>query len=52
MFVERLATSSALIVILVGWHASAVSVPPGDAILAKLACPLNDVIFYVYMWNN
>jgi len=28
----------------VGWHASAVSLPPGDIIVAQLACPLNDVI--------
>jgi hypothetical protein len=27
------------------WHARAVSFPPGDVILAQLACPLNDVIF-------
>ncbi len=40
-----------LLVTLVGWHASDVSLPPGDDILAQLACPLNDVIF-VYNWNN
>jgi hypothetical protein len=27
------------------WHVSAVSLPPGDVILAQLSCPLNDVIF-------
>jgi hypothetical protein len=31
--------------ILVGWHTSSVSLPPGDVILAQLACPQNDVIF-------
>jgi hypothetical protein len=36
---------------LVGWHARAVSLPPGDAILAQLACHLNDNIF-VYFLNN
>ncbi len=29
---------------LFGWHASAASLPLGDIILAKLACPLNDII--------
>jgi hypothetical protein len=32
---------------LVGWHASTVSLPLGDAIFAQLAWPLNDVIFYL-----
>jgi hypothetical protein len=30
---------------LVGWHARAVNLPPGDVIFAQLACPLNAVIF-------
>jgi hypothetical protein len=30
---------------LVGWHAGAVSLSPGDIILAHLACPMNDIIF-------
>jgi len=38
----------ALFTFLVGWHASAVSLPPRDAILAQLACPLSDVIFCLY----
>ncbi len=42
MFVERLVSYSALFTFLVRWHASAVSSPPGDVILAQLACPLND----------
>jgi hypothetical protein len=33
---------------MVGWHASAVSLPPGDAIFAQLLCPLNDVIFCLH----
>jgi hypothetical protein len=44
MFVERQVSSSALFTLLVGWHASAVSLPPSDAFLAELACPLNEVI--------
>jgi hypothetical protein len=36
-------------VYLVGWHASAVSLPPGDIILAQLACPLNDVIISLHL---
>ncbi len=35
MFVERHASYSALFTFLVGWHASAVSFPPGDVILAR-----------------
>jgi len=34
---------------LVRWHASAVSLPPGDIILAQLAWPLNAVIFYSHL---
>jgi len=45
-FVERLAPQ--LCLLLVGCHASAVSFPPGDVILAQLACPLNDIIFYLH----
>jgi len=29
------------------WHASAVSLHPSDVILAQLACPLSDVMFYL-----
>ncbi len=36
---------------LVGWHPSAVSLPPGDIILAQLACPLNDIIFCLH-WDE
>jgi hypothetical protein len=36
---------------LLGWHASAVILPPGDAILAQPACPLKDVMF-IYIWCN
>jgi hypothetical protein len=42
---------SALFTFLVGWHASEVSLAPGDVILAQLACPLNEVIF-VYIRHN
>ncbi len=45
MFVERSVNSSALFTFLVGWHASAVSLPPGDVIFAQLVCPLDDIIF-------
>jgi hypothetical protein len=44
MFVERKACYSALLTYLVGWNASAVSFPLSDVILAKLACPLSDVM--------
>jgi len=30
---------------LVGWHASAVSLPPGDVIFVQLASSPNDIIF-------
>jgi hypothetical protein len=43
MFVERVVSYSALFTFLVGWHASAVCLPPGFVILAQLACPMNDV---------
>jgi hypothetical protein len=33
---------------LVGWHASAVSLPPSDVISAQLACPLGDVMFRLH----
>jgi len=45
MFVERKVHYSALFTNLVGWHASAVSFPLSDVILAQLACPLSDVMF-------
>jgi hypothetical protein len=50
MFVERLVSYSALFTILVGWHASTADLPSSDVIFARLACPLNDVIFvYIRM---
>jgi hypothetical protein len=45
MFVERKVRYSALFTNLVGWHASAVSFPLIDVILAQLAWPLGDVMF-------
>jgi hypothetical protein len=48
MFVERLANSSDLFTLLVRWHASAVSLPPSDAMLAELTCPLNDATFCIH----
>jgi hypothetical protein len=47
MFIERLVSYSALFTSLVGWHASAASLPQDDIIFAQLACPLNDVIFLI-----
>jgi hypothetical protein len=38
VFVERKVCYSALSTFLVGWYAGAVSLPPGDVILAQLAC--------------
>jgi len=48
MFVERKVRYSALSTILVRWHASAVSFPLSDVILAQLACPLYDVMFCLH----
>ena len=48
MLVEGLVGCSALFTLLVSWHASAVSLPPSDVILAELACPLNDVILCLH----
>jgi len=38
-----------LFTFLVGWHASAVSLHPVDAVLAQLACPLNDINFCLHL---
>ncbi len=35
---REIVSSSALLTLLVGWHTSAVSLPPSDVILAELAC--------------
>jgi len=35
MLVEKEISSSALLTLLVGWHASALSLPPGDVIFAS-----------------
>jgi hypothetical protein len=48
MFAERWIVYSALFTYIVGRHASAVSLPPSDIILAKLACPLSDITFYLH----
>jgi hypothetical protein len=48
MFVERKVRYSALFTSLVGWHASAVSFPLSVVILAKLACPLSDIMFCLH----
>jgi hypothetical protein len=48
MFVERKVLYSALFTNLVGWHASAVSFPQSDVILAQLACSLSDIMFYLH----
>ncbi len=45
MFVEKQVGYSAVFIFLVGWHTHAVSLAPGDIILAQLAWPLNEVIF-------
>jgi hypothetical protein len=45
MFVERKVNYLALFTNLVGWHVSTVSFPLSDVILAKLACPLSDIMF-------
>ncbi len=48
MFVERKVHYSALFTNLVGWHASTVSFPLSEIILAQLACPLSDVMFSLH----
>jgi hypothetical protein len=48
MFVERKVRYSALFTKLVGWHASAVSFPLSDVILAHLACSLSGVMFCLH----
>ncbi len=48
MFAERKVCYSALFTNLVGWHASAVTFPLSDIILAQLACPLSDIMFCLH----
>jgi hypothetical protein len=48
MFVERKVCYSALFTNLVRCHAGAVSFPLSDVILAQLACPLCDIMFYLH----
>jgi hypothetical protein len=48
MFVERVVSYSALFTFLVGGHANAVSLPPGDINLAQLAGPMNDFNLYLH----
>ncbi len=48
MVLERWVRHFALFTFLVGWRVSAVSLPPGDAIFAQLACRLHDVIFLLH----
>jgi hypothetical protein len=33
---------------LVGWHAGVLGFPLSDVILAQLACPLTDIMFYLH----
>jgi hypothetical protein len=49
MFVERKVRYSALFTDLVRWHASVVSFPLSDVILAQLACRLSDVMFCLHL---
>jgi hypothetical protein len=48
MFVERTVCYSAMFTDLIGWHAGAASLPLSDIILAQLACPLSDIMFYLH----
>jgi hypothetical protein len=48
IFVERKVCYSPLFTNLVGRHASAVSFPLSDVILAPLACPLSDIKFCLH----
>jgi hypothetical protein len=44
---DRIAPLS-FVYFLVGWHASVVSLPPGDAIFGQLVCPQNVIIFCLH----
>ncbi len=48
MFVQRQVCYSASLTSLVRWHAGVVSLPPRDVILAQLACPPSDVMFWLH----
>jgi len=48
MFVEIKVCYSVLFTNFVRWHASAVSFPLSDVILARLACPLSDIMFCLH----
>jgi hypothetical protein len=48
MLVDRKVRYSALFSNLIGWHTGAVSFPLNDVILAKLACPLSDVMLCLH----
>ncbi len=48
MFAEKKVCYSALFTNLVGWNAGAVSFHPSDIILAQLACPLSNIMFYLH----
>jgi hypothetical protein len=45
---KEMGYSSALFTFLIGWHANAVSLLPGDVTFACLAYPTNDVIFCLH----
>jgi hypothetical protein len=48
MYVERDRLAPLLcLVFLVGWYASADSLPSGDVIFAQQACHLNDIFLYI-----
>jgi hypothetical protein len=48
IFVERKVLYSALFINLVRWHTGDASLPLSDVILAQLAYPLSDVMFYLH----
>ncbi len=48
MFAERKVRYSALFTNLVGCHPGAISFLPSDVILAQLACPLSDIMFWLH----
>ncbi len=52
MLVERYVSSFCFVgYFLAGWHASDVSLPPGDVTFVQLAFSLNDVIFCLH-WEQ
>ncbi len=48
MFCIEIGSLLSFVYFLVRWHAIAVNFPLNDVILAQLACPLIDIMFYLH----